>query len=121
MTTQVTVSCYLRFTKTQGKQRDRDISRRSQERFETEPGEKVVDRLSFLGCRLPECPSAGGAATVGRWWKAVLWEISRELLPQRANRVNPRGQAEDVQVQEEAGRASGTTTLCVNPLPRPSY
>jgi hypothetical protein len=52
------------------------------------------DRLSFVGClrvlrcRLPECPPGGAAA--GRWWEAVRWEMARERLPPRSDRVNPR-------------------------------
>jgi hypothetical protein len=53
------------------------------------------DRLSFLGClqslrnRLPECVALTGAA-VGRWYEGLMWELGRQVLPPRANRVNPR-------------------------------
>jgi hypothetical protein len=53
------------------------------------------DRLSFLGCwqslrnRLPE--GAGlVAAALGAWYQGLLWELGRQELPPRANRVNPR-------------------------------
>lgn len=54
-----------------------------------------VDRLSFKGCfqilktRLPEC-DAGGEASFAQWYEAVIWEISRERIPLRRNRINPR-------------------------------
>ena len=54
-----------------------------------------VDRLSFKGSfqilktRLPEC-DAGSEATFTQWYEAVIWEISRERIPPRRNRINPR-------------------------------
>ncbi|HET8647115.1 MAG TPA: IS4 family transposase, partial [Vicinamibacteria bacterium] len=53
------------------------------------------DRLSFLGClqslrnRLPECAALAPAA-VAAWYEGLLWELGRQVLPPRANRVNPR-------------------------------
>jgi hypothetical protein len=53
------------------------------------------DRLSFLGCwqslrnRLPEC-AGPTAAAVGQWYEGLMWELGRQLLPPRENRVNPR-------------------------------
>lgn len=52
-------------------------------------------QLSFLGCfqilqcRLPEC-HASSAASLTAWYEALLWEMSRERLPPRRNRINPR-------------------------------
>lgn len=54
-----------------------------------------VDRLSFKGCfqvlktRLPEC-DASTESTFTWWYEAVLWELSRERIPERRNRINPR-------------------------------
>jgi hypothetical protein len=54
-----------------------------------------VDRLSFKGsfqilkARLPECDPSN-EATFSEWYAAVLWEISRERIPPRRNRINPR-------------------------------
>lgn len=54
-----------------------------------------VDRLSFKGSfqiiktRLPECDPSN-AAKISAWFEAVLWEISREQIPPRRNRINPR-------------------------------
>jgi hypothetical protein len=54
-----------------------------------------VDRLSFKGSfqilkvRLPEC-DAGSEATFSQWYEAILWEISRERITPRRNRINPR-------------------------------
>jgi hypothetical protein len=53
------------------------------------------DRLSFLGClqtlrnRLPEC-AALTEVTIAAWTAGLLWELGQEVLPPRANRVNPR-------------------------------
>jgi Insertion element 4 transposase N-terminal/Transposase DDE domain len=53
------------------------------------------DRLSFAGCfqilqcRLPEC-DASSAASLTAWYETLLWEMSRERLPPRRNRINPR-------------------------------
>ena len=53
------------------------------------------DRISFTGafrilqCRLTECNSRT-PQSLSDWYQGVLWEISREQLPPRANRVNPR-------------------------------
>jgi hypothetical protein len=54
-----------------------------------------ADRLSFVGCfrilqcRLPEC-DARSDATLDQWYQAVLSEMRQEMIPQRANRINPR-------------------------------
>ena len=54
-----------------------------------------TDRLSFLGClhilqaRLPEC-RAQTPATLTAWYRSLLWEMSREVIEPRRNRVNPR-------------------------------
>jgi hypothetical protein len=54
-----------------------------------------VDRLSFKGSfqilktRLPEC-DISSEATFAQWHKAVVWEIGRERIPPRRNRINPR-------------------------------
>jgi hypothetical protein len=54
-----------------------------------------VDRLSFKGCfqilktRLPEC-DARTESTFSEWCTSVIWELSREQIPQRRNRINPR-------------------------------
>ncbi len=54
-----------------------------------------VDRLSFKGSfqilktRLPEC-DGGSEASLIQWYEAVIWEISRERIPPRRNRINPR-------------------------------
>ena len=53
------------------------------------------DRLSFTGCfqilqlRLPECPS-GPPCAVASWVQDLLWELSREQIEPRQNRINPR-------------------------------
>lgn len=52
------------------------------------------DRLSFtaavkvLRCRLPECPRSRRGR--GRWYAALLEEVGEEVLPPRADRINPR-------------------------------
>jgi hypothetical protein len=52
------------------------------------------DRLSFtaavkvLRCRLPECPRSRRGR--GRWHAALVAEVGEEVLPPRANRINPR-------------------------------
>lgn len=54
-----------------------------------------VDRLSFKGSfqilktRLPECDSSNPTG-FSEWYAAVVWEISRERIPPRRNRINPR-------------------------------
>ena len=54
-----------------------------------------VDRLSFKGSfqilktRLPEC-NHRDEYSLAQWYEAVLWEIGRERIPARRNRVNPR-------------------------------
>lgn len=54
-----------------------------------------VDRLSFKGSfqilktRLPECDPTD-EVKLSNWYAAVLWEISRERIPPRRNRINPR-------------------------------
>jgi len=53
------------------------------------------DQLSFTGCfqilqcRLPEC-HASSVASLTAWYETLLWEMSRERLPPRRNRINPR-------------------------------
>jgi len=53
------------------------------------------DRLSFTGCfqilqcRMPEC-RASSATSLTEWYEALLWEMSREQLEPRRNRINPR-------------------------------
>ena len=53
------------------------------------------DRLSFTGCfhilqcRLPECHPAS-LASLSSWYEALLWEMSRECVEPRRNRINPR-------------------------------
>lgn len=53
------------------------------------------DRLSFKGSfeilrtRLPECDPRDEQAFAS-WYAAVIWEISRERIPVRRNRINPR-------------------------------
>lgn len=54
-----------------------------------------VDRLSFKGSfqilktRLPECDGSNDE-TLTEWLHAVIWEIGREQIPPRRNRINPR-------------------------------
>jgi hypothetical protein len=54
-----------------------------------------VDHLSFKGSfqiirtRLPECDTRS-RASINQWYEAVIWEISRERIPPRRNRINPR-------------------------------
>ncbi len=54
-----------------------------------------TDRLSFLGClqilrcRLPEC-DARTPQTLQRWYQGLLWELGREQIEARRNRINPR-------------------------------
>lgn len=53
------------------------------------------ERLSFLGClqilrtRLPEA-TQGSRRALRAWYEGLLWEMGQEVLPPRANRVNPR-------------------------------
>lgn len=53
------------------------------------------DRLSFTGCfqilqcRLPECHPAS-PPSLSAWYDALLWEMSRERVDPRRNRINPR-------------------------------
>ena len=60
-----------------------------------EQAELDVDRLSFKGSfqilktRLPECDASSEKA-FRAWYEAVIWEIGRETIPPRRNRVNPR-------------------------------
>ena len=64
--------------------------------FEAAQSEQMdSDRLSFTGCfhilqcRLPEChPASPGL--LSSWYEALLWEMSREKLEPRRNRINPR-------------------------------
>jgi Insertion element 4 transposase N-terminal/Transposase DDE domain len=56
------------------------------------------DRLSFIGglrilrLRLTQYVQDGPSSWEGflRWYEAMLWEMSQEQLPKRANRINPR-------------------------------
>jgi hypothetical protein len=54
-----------------------------------------VDRLSFtscyhiLRCRLPECDGRT-RVPFAAWCEALLSELSREQIPERRNRINPR-------------------------------
>jgi hypothetical protein len=53
------------------------------------------DRLSFTGCfqilacRLPECPR-DGQRSLADWYVTLLWEMGRERIEQRRNRIHPR-------------------------------
>lgn len=53
------------------------------------------DRLSFTGCfhilqcRLPECDTRTGQS-FQQWCESLLWELGRELIEPRRNRINPR-------------------------------
>ena len=53
------------------------------------------DRLSFTGCfqilacRLPECPR-DGHRSLADWYATLLWEMSRERIEPRRNRIHPR-------------------------------
>lgn len=44
--------------------------------------------LKILRCRLPQCPR--GERGRRRWWRDLLAEVAREVLPPRRNRINPR-------------------------------
>ena len=44
--------------------------------------------LNILRCRLPECPKS--RCSLRKWYKALVEEISEEILPDRRNRINPR-------------------------------
>jgi len=54
-----------------------------------------VDRLSFTGCfqvlqcRLPECDSRT-PETFAAWYAGLLWEMRKEVIEPRRNRINPR-------------------------------
>ncbi len=54
-----------------------------------------TDRLSFTGCyhilrcRLPECDNRS-RVSFAAWCAALITELSREQLPVRGNRINPR-------------------------------
>jgi hypothetical protein len=54
-----------------------------------------VDRLSFTGslrilqCRLPECDSRT-CQSLSEWKQNLLWEIQKEKIEARRNRINPR-------------------------------
>ena len=60
-----------------------------------EGGDLDVDRLSFTGCfrilqcRLPECDDKN-KTTLAKWYQLLLAEFREEVIPARANRVNPR-------------------------------
>ena len=47
-----------------------------------------VATLKILRCRLPGCPATRQA--IHRWFRALIAEISEEVLPPRRNRINPR-------------------------------
>ena len=47
-----------------------------------------TDTLKILRCRLPECPKS--RCGLRKWYKALVEEISEEILPDRRNRINPR-------------------------------
>ena len=53
------------------------------------------DRLSFTGCfqiltcRLPECPR-DGHRSLADWYATLPWEMSRERIEPRRNRIHPR-------------------------------
>ena len=53
------------------------------------------DRLSFTGCfqilkcRLPECDSRT-PPSLQAWYDSLLWEMGREQIEPRRNRINPR-------------------------------
>jgi hypothetical protein len=47
-----------------------------------------VEALKILRCRLPECPRGGRG--LRRWYDELVEEVSREVLPQRRERLNPR-------------------------------
>lgn len=64
--------------------------------FEAASQEDVdPDRLSFTGCfrilqcRLPEC-RASSPQSLCLWYDALLWEMARERIEPRRNRINPR-------------------------------
>jgi hypothetical protein len=44
--------------------------------------------LKILRCRIPDCPRA--RVDLRRWWKNLVAEVAEEVLPPRANRINPR-------------------------------
>ena len=77
------------------------------------------DRLSFTGCfqilkcRLPECDGRT-PATFEAWYQGLLWEMQGERTDPRRNRINPRDQAKDVEVEEETPRASASSALDEN-------
>lgn len=60
-----------------------------------EATEMDVDRLSFTGCfrilqcRLTECDDRT-QATLQQWYQLLLSEFCEEIIPLRANRINPR-------------------------------
>jgi hypothetical protein len=60
-----------------------------------ERAEIDVDRLSFTGCfqilqcRLPECDSQT-PESFERWVAGLLWEMGKEIIEPRRNRINPR-------------------------------
>ncbi len=53
------------------------------------------DRISFTGtlrvlrCRLPECDRTD-PPSFARWYRNLIWEIGREQIEPRRNRINPR-------------------------------
>jgi hypothetical protein len=47
-----------------------------------------TDTLKILEVRLPTCPATPAAQT--KWREELIEEISREILPPRRNRINPR-------------------------------
>jgi hypothetical protein len=47
-----------------------------------------VGTLKILRCRIPQCPRRRVA--LRRWWRKLVCEVAEEILPLRANRINPR-------------------------------
>jgi hypothetical protein len=44
--------------------------------------------LKILRCRIPDCPRR--RVDLRRWWRDLVREVAEEVLPPRANRINPR-------------------------------
>jgi hypothetical protein len=44
--------------------------------------------IKILRCRIPDCPRA--AVDLRRWWRDLVAEVAEDVLPPRANRINPR-------------------------------
>ena len=75
-----------------------------------------VDQLSFKDCfrilktRLPEC-DLSNEEKFSHWYAAVFWEISREQVSPRRNRINPRA----IKQKYHAGRNAATSSFNGNP------